>query len=161
MKHAAFSATFADWKLVKTRACVQIIFEVPVEKADEAYKILGGMPVAATESWFAIARLNESAVVADAPAANSPSSAPAAGATNRLTKRAAMLSNDPLFLKYLQTTMPNKFFENAIGAAAHVRDFCHVASRKDILPGTEAATRLDLLESAFICWRDKDAFVEP
>jgi hypothetical protein len=161
MKHAAFKASYADWKLVKTRACVQIIFEVPVEKANEAYEVLGGMPFCATEKWFAIARLNESAVVADAPAANlSPSHAPAAGAINRLTKRAGILASSPLFLKWLREER-HMLIGTEDDAANYIRTTCGVKTRKDILPGTEAAIRLDLLESAFICWRDKDAFVEP
>jgi hypothetical protein len=41
---AAFRGTYADWKLVKTRAVVQIVFEVPLEDSDAAYEILGGMP---------------------------------------------------------------------------------------------------------------------
>lgn len=61
MNQAAFTATFADWKLVKTRGVVQLVFEVPVEKADAAYNVLGGMPDAAQERWFAIARLTEQA----------------------------------------------------------------------------------------------------
>ena len=61
-KPLAFLATYTGWKLIKTRACVQIVFEVPLEKANEAYELLGGMPVAATENWFAIARLNQSKI---------------------------------------------------------------------------------------------------
>jgi hypothetical protein len=44
--------------------------------------------------------------------------------------------------------------------AEKFRQFCKVESRKEILPGTEAALRFDLLESAFIGWRERDAVVE-
>ncbi len=54
---AAFRATYADWKLVKTRAVVQVVFEVPLADADAAYDVLGGMPNAAKEGWFGIAAL--------------------------------------------------------------------------------------------------------
>lgn len=57
MTAAAFSATFADWKLIKTRKCVQIVFEVPLEAADAAYQVLGGMPDPGVSEWFGIAKL--------------------------------------------------------------------------------------------------------
>jgi hypothetical protein len=164
MKHAAFKASYSDWKLVKTRACVQIIFEVPLEKANEAYKILGGMPVAATESWFAIARLKESSVVDDAAPASppSPSHAPAGAIPNRLTKRAGMLASDALFQKYLNECTNSVNYTGASDLSAmYIRHHCNVESRKDIRPGTEAAAWFDRLESSFVAWRDKDAFVEP
>ena len=74
-----------------------------------------------------------------------------------------MLSNDPLFQKYcdVHVVNPTGILYDKEMAAEYLRAFCHVESRRDIRPDTEAANRLDLLESAFICWRDKDAFVEP
>ena len=57
MTAAAFKATFADWKLIKTRGCIQLVFEVPLHESDMAYRVVGGMPNAAEERWFAIARL--------------------------------------------------------------------------------------------------------
>jgi hypothetical protein len=167
-KRANFAATYSDWKLIRTRKVVQIVFEVPVEKADDAYSVLGGMPNSGEEIWCAIARLKESAVLADAAgAAPSPSSsAPAATPfRNHLTRRAGILCNDPMFHRYLE------HMQDELGLAArhsydkehatnYLRSYCKVESRKDILPGTEAATRLDLLESAFVCWRDRDQFIE-
>ena len=40
MTAAAFRASYSDWKLIKTRSVVQIVFEVPLEAADEAYQVL-------------------------------------------------------------------------------------------------------------------------
>lgn len=56
---AAFSAEYADWKIIKTRKVVSISFEVPLEAAHHAYNVLGGMPNFGNEQWFAIARLNK------------------------------------------------------------------------------------------------------
>jgi len=58
-KPAAFSATYSDLKLIKTRKVVQFVFEVPLEAAEHAMNVLGGMPSPMTESWFAIARLEK------------------------------------------------------------------------------------------------------
>lgn len=54
---AAFSATYSDWRIVKGRKAVQIVFEVPLEAAHHAYNVLGGMPNFGSENWFAIARM--------------------------------------------------------------------------------------------------------
>ena len=61
---AIFRASYSDWKLIRTRKCVQIIFEVPLEGglAHAAYAALGGMPDPAAEAWVAIARLNPETV---------------------------------------------------------------------------------------------------
>ena len=63
------------------------------------------------------------------------------------------------FVENLNSRMPmGSVTEEA--ATAYVRDICRVESRSEIKPGTEAGNRLDLLESAFICWRDKYKFIE-
>lgn len=56
-KPAAFTATYSDLKVVRTRQVVQFIFEVPLEAADHAINVLGGMPSPMQERWFAIARM--------------------------------------------------------------------------------------------------------
>lgn len=54
----AIRATYADWRLIKTRSVVQVVFEVPLHDADAAYEVLGGMPKPSTEQWFAIAAIS-------------------------------------------------------------------------------------------------------
>lgn len=56
---AAFGAEYVDWKLIKTRGAVQIVFEVPIEKAGHAYEALGGMPAQGASTWFAIAKMEK------------------------------------------------------------------------------------------------------
>lgn len=68
MTSSIFKACYSEWKLIKTRGAVQIVFEMPVEQSDAAYQALGGMPVAAREVWCAIARLKpESEVMPPEP----------------------------------------------------------------------------------------------
>jgi hypothetical protein len=166
---------------------VKVTLHVPAELGAKLTDALG-WPTYTTPVPVALARLTESAkpfdpervvvqslntgtnisytrsaMPADAAPAKpaNPSIAPVGGAAfkrNPLTLRAVLLSKDPLFLKYLWET-ERKTYTNE-EAAEHIRKFCEVESRKDILPGTPAALRLDLLESVFVCWRDKDAFVE-
>ena len=58
-KPAAFSATYSDFKIVKTRDTAQFIFEVPLKAADHALNVLGGVPQPMEERWVAIARLEK------------------------------------------------------------------------------------------------------
>jgi hypothetical protein len=58
-KPAAFSATYSDFKVIRTRDTAQFIFEVPLEAADHALNILGGVPQPMKERWVAIARLEK------------------------------------------------------------------------------------------------------
>ncbi len=56
---AAFSATYSDWRVIKGRKVVQIVFEVPLEASGHAYNVLSGMPNFGSEKWFAIARMQQ------------------------------------------------------------------------------------------------------
>lgn len=60
MTHAAIKATFCNFKNIAGRKVVQLICEVPVEKADEVYQNLG-WPSPADPKWVAIALLDEDA----------------------------------------------------------------------------------------------------
>lgn len=55
---AAIRATYADFRNVRTRQVCQIILEIPAEESEQALRFLGGVPIAGTEKWFAIARLS-------------------------------------------------------------------------------------------------------
>ena len=52
----AVLATFSDYKTIKTRSTFQLIFEIPIDQADEALRILGGTPMPSEERWVGIAR---------------------------------------------------------------------------------------------------------
>lgn len=56
---AVFGAEYVDWKLIKTRQTVQIVFEIPLAAADHAYEALGGMPNNERSDWFAIAKMKK------------------------------------------------------------------------------------------------------
>ena len=51
----AVRGCFADFKTVKTRGVCQLIIEVPIESADHALAVLGGVPQAKAEQWVGIA----------------------------------------------------------------------------------------------------------
>ena len=162
MKPAAFQATFTDWRLIKGRKVVQIVFEVSIEAADAAYHVLGGMPDPGASVWCAVARLitDERKVVShaltdtpNATATEKPAlpAAPAAR-VNRLTRLAGICCNDARFWRFLtEHEMPVR---NNGEAATAVRLICHVGSRREIISGTQAGDAWDELYSKFVAWRD-------
>lgn len=56
---SVFGAAYSDWKIIRTRGVIQIVFEVPIEQEGAAYAALGGMPKQDRSDWFAIARMNK------------------------------------------------------------------------------------------------------
>lgn len=126
---AAFRASYSDWKPIKTRRVIQIVFEVPWENHDEAYQALGGMPDPGSERWFAIARLQEPAKPKPLIEQHKPWSeySPA--------EQAGILCNDETFQRYLKQMFPENWKilnegTDADRAAEIVRWRCGVSSRK-------------------------------
>jgi hypothetical protein len=133
-KPAVFSATYSDWRVIKGRKVVQIVFELPLESSDEAYQVLGGMPIAAREKWFGIARLNLTKTAAEKTKRS----------FNDLPEpqQAGILCNEPAFWRFLRERDPNlwyrcrrvdgKWLEYPDAAASVVRELCKVSSRAEI-----------------------------
>ncbi len=152
-----FEATYSDWKVIRGRKCVQIVLEVPLELSNTAYTVLGGMPNPAEEIWVAVARLdlkklrrNDKGETVSAgiagPASEATGRVPAR-VQNPYAKRAAILCNDIRFQKFLSERYG--IITGTDAAAIKVRELCEVTSRSEILPGTAAADRFDILESAY------------
>ena len=159
---AAFRACYSDWKLIRTRKCVQLVFEVPLEESNLAYAALGGMPNSGAEVWCAIARLIDGRGTereTGEASRKAPVSRKPVAAEKRLAQIAGILCNDPLFQKFLCEKYDLETC-NTEGAADMVRQLCQVTSRSEIIQGTQAGLRFDLLQSAFVGWRDADVYLE-
>lgn len=169
MSEAALMASYADWKLIKTRGVIQLIFELPVENADLAYRVVGGMPNASRENWFAIAKLDPT--VASTPsreAAASPSSSPASRQFNDmpLSQQAGMLCNDPAFQKYLAEFHSRDWNDfshlpDPVQAATFcVRRLCGgIASRRELLPDTPEAEKWAEIVGWYRAWQHEPSVV--
>lgn len=170
---AAFVATYSDWRLIKGRKVVQVVFELPLEAANEAYAALGGMPNPAAESWFAICRLvqttgkEKAAPTIEAHQPEQPASVltpspvrvPTAYSRDKLPQLAGMLSQTPLFHRYLEIV-----HDVEVGytekAASFIRSKCSVESRSQIIGGTPAGEKFLKIYDDFVLWRDSDSFLE-
>jgi hypothetical protein len=138
---------------------IKVTLHVPSERGAMLTESLG-WPTYTDPVPVAIARLdpNKIAVVA-ASEAEKVATPHDPSASHRLTTRAVMLAKDPQFHLFLQGLSKLGCITEE-DAAVYIRTKCGVASRSEIKPGTAAATKLDFIESAFICWRDKEKYIQ-
>lgn len=172
---AAFQATYSDFRLVRSRKVVQFVFEVPLEAANYACDVLGGMPNPAAETWCAIARLDlkkasgplfdgegrpgPSTLAVNSEASPSasrrgePSPRKPVAAERRLAQRAGILCSEIPFRKFLEVELPGRIILTEDEAATAVREICHVASRSEIVIGTEEGHLFEQLLGRYEGWK--------
>jgi len=142
---AAFRATYSDLKLIKTRQCVQIVFELPLADFDAAYNVLGGLPDSSKETWFGIAPL-------DAPKK----------ADKRDWKdlqpqqQAGIRCADPVFIAFIKSEHADDWHEFN-DAADFVRSYCNVESRAELGTNHKARVLWHQLDEQFQAWKLIDA----
>jgi hypothetical protein len=141
MDAAVFQATYADWKLIKGRKVVQVVFEVPIEKADAAYNVVGGMPNPGTEGWFAIARLTEQA--GQAPRQQPEPTAPLPAGAHSYAQRLGIACGERSFWRFLtEERLPASRainIQNENDAADAVR-YLIGCKRREAIDGTPGGT---------------------
>lgn len=148
---AAFRATYSDWRLVKTRGVVQVIFEVPLADSDNAYEILGGMPQHGNERWFGIAAIRATTAesIIDAPDAKTKEQwkdcAP--------SKQAGIRCSEPLFWAYLREEHAANPCATSDDAASFVRAYCRVNSRAHFNANPAAKAVWQSLDNQFQAWK--------
>jgi hypothetical protein len=153
----AFKATYSDWKLVKTRGVVQIVFEVPLAEADSAYELLGGMPIVANERWFGIAAIKQEARAT--PRQDSPPNSRPDGAKRmdwrdmQPAAQAGIRCAEPVFWAFLSDNYDAGQIRGKEEAAALIRNICGVDSRADL--GTKHAARViwHQLDEKYQAWK--------
>lgn len=149
MTDLAFRATYSDWKLVKTRGVVQVIFEVPLADHDVAYQVVGGMPNSSNERWFAIAPLDLTKKHIDAKPKRDWRDVPPA-------EQAGIRCNEPSFIEFIRETRPDEWHENPYDVAECVRLICAVSSRSELGINQKARVIWHQLDSAYQAWLAKE-----
>lgn len=178
----AFSASYSDFKLVKTRGCVQIIFEVPVEQSTAVLKILGGMPTPAEEKWFGIAPLDPK-LMRESEVTLNPRNQPTVSEQHKTapaialvphtersrahpkqawndiapSQQAGIVCNDTQFWKFLQAHGVD--VHDADSAANYVRTLCRVTSRSAFNSDEAAAGRWRSLVGNYRNWQRAPEYV--
>ena len=138
---AAIRATFSDFKTVKSRKILQLLFEIPIEEGSRALEALGGIPHPGTEVWCGIARLDTKKI--EKPK-RSFEELP-------LTQQIGIICNEPAFWRFLRSR--GEDVENAQHAAEFVRNFCEVKSRQEIVPHSLALEHWNEVANDYEAWK--------
>lgn len=157
----AFRGTYSDWRLVKTRGVIQIVFEVPLTDADRAYDVLGGMPDASRERWFGIAAIRGEEVVGREfeQTAARPEDCEQLPRAKRSwqdlspQQQAGIRCEEPSFIVFLQEEHPDYFHEAMTDPAECVRMICGVESRAELETNQKARVIWKQLSDQFDAWR--------
>ena len=167
MKPAAVKATYADLKLVRSRSCAQLVFEIPLEQLQIAIDAFG-VPMPSAEVWCAIARLNPAepdkpkhrgdqcdAVVHDEypPDEDANPQKPARKWESLpLSQQAAIRCGEASFRRFLDEEGFCQPCETDEDAAGFVRTSCGVTSRANIRSGQPSGEHWLQLERHFQFW---------
>lgn len=140
----AIKATFSDWRPVKGRKQLQLIFEVPLEETPEVLKMLGA-PMPDKETWCAIALLDMRTFDDQGNVQDPIQKHKRAFCDLPMPAQAGIRSEDLDFQIWISKLPAGREGENAADA---IRIYCGVGSRSEILPGTQAGNRwIELLRS--------------
>lgn len=150
----AVRGTFSDFKTVKTRGVCQLIIEVPIEDADHALAVLGGVPQMKAEQWVGVAPI----AAAEKPVENvsretsepgpEPSPEPPKTGTEdwseakrKMVQQSGMLPYEKSFQNYIANGWHVMWNNERHGdaspidkAAYFIRTSCFVKSRRDLDP---------------------------
>lgn len=134
---AAIKACYSDYRRVKGRKVLQLIFEVPLEQAPMVHDAFGE-PSPDGSTWVGIAKIDLTA----RPEERKPL---------KLSNRAAMLCNDEPFQKYIddETAYDGLTVENC---AAAIRMYCGIQSRSELDTDDRAAAAFRKLEADYDHW---------
>jgi hypothetical protein len=138
-KPLALSGDYADFRIVKTRSCIQLVVEIPIEEGERAVQLFG-IPQPGSPVKVALARLAETRTIEH----NKPEKERRRWNDLPPAQQAAIRCGEPAFKKFLAD---EKGYIGETDIVESVRYHCHVLSRADIKPGTDAAA----------CWRELDA----
>lgn len=150
---AAFQATYSDWKLVKTRGMIQVVFEVPLADADAAYDVLGGMPDASKERWFGIAAIRSAETVPPRQIESKRSVGENREWRDLLPQQqAGIRCEETAFETFLKEERSDDWHETQ-NAAECVRLICGVQSRSELATNHKARVIWHQLDEQFQAWK--------
>jgi hypothetical protein len=145
MTEAAIRATYSDYRRVKGRKVLQLIFEVPIEQAPQVHEIFGE-PAPDGSTWVAIARLQE----LQKPATEKPKRQ---WSDMSRAQQAGIACNEPDFRRFLALDCDGVLMLDLDMTADAVRHECGIKSRSELDSNKEAAKKWDKLYSDYQLWR--------
>lgn len=157
-KATAIAATFSDYRTVKSRKVLQLIFEVPLEKSAEAFLVLG-FPMPDDSSWVGIAKLDPKLMTPGQPKGEASSEQSRAayamkGGAEKAVTRASLLCKEMKFQRWLERHCAAKDIiteaEAGEEATAELLRACiGVSSRNEIASDPAACQRFLAVETQY------------
>lgn len=163
MTGRAIKATFADWRTVKGRKQLQLIFEVPLEQQQSVLTMLGA-PNPSDPSWCGIALLDLKPEVEVVPDTSERSSQHNSADTTKAGDRkgwsdlppaqqAGIRCNEKAFWKFLaEYEEGGPPIESTEDAANYVRLICGVKSRAQLTTESRARILWNDLDRKYTAW---------
>jgi hypothetical protein len=143
MTAAAIKATFSDWRTVKGRKMLQLVFEVPLEQQGDVLTYLGA-PNPSDPQWCGIAML-----AAEKPAP--VEKAKRTFAELRPSQQAGIRCNDKSFWRFAETVDGYPCITPE-SAGSFVRKQCGVVTRADLDTDPTGAAKWRKLDDAYVLW---------
>jgi hypothetical protein len=141
---AAIRGTFADFRLIKGRKVAQLVCEIPIEEADEALRVLGGLPQPASERWLALAPLNITSIKPKEKQRFEDLKA---------AMQAGIRCGEPAFWRFIGENFTfRKAPTSEEDAAQFVRAYCCVSSRSALNLDPKAAAKWQELDARYSVW---------
>jgi hypothetical protein len=157
------AATLSNFRPVSTRKVVQLILEIPIERATEALMALGGVPDPSNPQWVGVVALTEEPVEEDAIKLfpridrSTPLEPPQEPQPRRfqdlpLSQQAALRIKSEAFRRFLSEkfNLPRGVDES--DADMLIKNICDVTSKADIKSGSYGAHEWSKLDAQFREW---------
>lgn len=150
--------SFSDFRTVKGRKVAQLILEIPIEAADHALSVLGGVPRPDADRWCALVRLDKAAASGAAASRSERSDAPKEKSEGeKAVARAGILCREPEFQEWLASKTPFSVVTNinslygdpANRAAAMLRHMLDIDTRKELATDPKPLEAFKRLETSF------------
>lgn len=165
MTARAIQATFSDWRTVKSRKMLQLVFEVSLEQQAEVLTMLGA-PLPDAPQWCAIALMNSPAgpstqeqkghATGKSPGKDTP---PPAGEHHKDRRpweslapqqQAGILCSDGGFQKYVRER--TGWIADEQSAAVWLREELGILSRRELEGRPDLAAKLNDIRADFLEW---------
>jgi hypothetical protein len=144
---AALRACFSDFRLIKGRKQAQLVLEIPIEEADNALAVLGGIPQPQSDCWVAVARLNGVAKPEPEPKEKRKWD------DLKLSMQAGIRCEEPAFWRFINESYSGyRPITDQEAAATFVRRECQVDSRSGLNTSRHSAMVWQDLEKSYQAW---------
>jgi hypothetical protein len=146
----AFKATFSDWRTVKGRKQLQLIFEVPLEQQGAVLEMLGA-PRPSDPAWCGIALLTGAAAQAQGASAPAPTKDKRNWNDLPPATQAGIRCGEAAFQRFISEEMLGGDHVGEIGAKEFIYSWCKVESRAQLSDPLYAPRWADL-NSRYEAW---------